>query len=127
MPTANSGSPSLTKPDNGFSMLTSQGGPVTRQFKRSSSSAYSYTIFNGGPDASGVDAASQSLQRWKADLRGATEKIESLAIAPGRIDDRGFLRFNAAVETGDYTLEVIVRNPARKQIASETVDFEIVD
>lgn len=121
------GSPSLTKPDNGFSMLTSRGGPVTRQFKRSSSSAYSYTIFNGGPDASGLTLQVNLYKDGKLISEGQPKKIESLAIAPGRIDDRGFLRFNAAVETGDYTLEVIVRNPARKQIASETVDFEIVD
>lgn len=121
------GRPSLTKPDNGFSMLTSKGGPVTRQFKRPSSSAYSYTIFNGGTDASQLTLQVNLYKDGKLVSEGQPKKIESSTVSPGRIDDLGFLRLNAAVETGEYTLEVIVRDPGRKQIASQTVDFEIID
>lgn len=119
--------PSLTKPDPGFSLNASKGGPVTRQFKRLSSAAYSYTLYNVGPDTSKVTAQANLYKDGKLVVEGVPQKIGSQLTSPGRIDDFGFLRFDGSVAAGQYTLELLVRDEARKQAASSTIDFEIVE
>jgi hypothetical protein len=119
--------PSLTKPDAGFSLNTSKGGPVTRQFKRLSSSAYSYTLYNVGADVTNITAQANLYKDGKLVVEGKPQKIGSQLTSPGRIDDFGFLRFNDAVAAGQYTLELMVRDAGKKQAASSSIDFEIVD
>lgn len=121
------GRPSMTKPDNGFALNASKGGPVTRQFKRPSAAAYSYTIYNGGADVNALTIQVNLYRDGKLISEGQQKRIESSTISPGRIEDHGFLRFNGAVELGDYTFEVIIRNPAKNEASSQTVDFEIID
>ena len=119
--------PSLTKPDAGFSLNASKGGPVTRHFKRLSSAAYSYTLYNVGADVSNVTAQVNLYKDGKLVIEGKPRKIGSQATSPGRIDDFGFLRFDETVTAGQYTLELLVRDAGKKQAASSTIDFEIVD
>jgi VWFA-related protein len=119
--------PSLTKPDAGFSLNASKGGPVTRQFKRLSSAAYSYTLYNVGADVSSVTAQVNLYKDGKLVIEGKPQKIGSQATSPGRIDDFGFLRFDETVSAGQYTLELLVRDGGKKQGAASTIDFEIVE
>jgi VWFA-related protein len=119
--------PSLTKPDNGFALNQSKGGPVTRQFKKMSSTAYSYTVYNAGTNTAGLTTQINLYKDGKLMSEGTPKKIEAVPSVPGRIDDYGFLRLTSAVEIGDYTLEIIVRNAAKKEVSSQSVDFEIID
>jgi VWFA-related protein len=119
--------PSLTKPDAGFSLNTSKGGPVTRQFKRLSSAAYSYTLYNVGADVTNITAQANLYKDGKLVVEGKPQKIGSQLTSPVRIDDFGFLRFDDAVAAGQYTLELMVRDAGKKQAASSSIDFEIVD
>ena len=119
--------PSLTKPDAGFSLNASKAGPVTRQFKRLSSAAYSYTLYNVGPDMSNITAQANLYKDGKLIVEGKPQKIGSQVTSPGRIDDFGFLRFDDSVAAGPYTLELIIRDGGKKQGASSSIDFEIVD
>ena len=119
--------PSLTKPDLGFSLNTSRGGPVTRQFRRLSSAAYSYTLYNVGSDVSNITAQVNLYKDGKMVVEGKPQKIGSQLTSPGRIDDFGFLRLDESVAAGQYTLELVVRDTGRKQAASSTIDFEVVE
>jgi len=119
--------PSLTKPDNGFALNSSKGGPMTRQFKRPSSAAFSYTIYNAGTDVSALTVQINLYKDGKLISEGPQKRIENPTISPGRIDDLGFLRLGGSVEPGDYSLEVIVRDPSKKLLSSQSIDFEIID
>lgn len=116
--------PSMTKPENGFSLNGSAGGPATRQFTRQVSAAYSYTIY-AGTDRSALTVQVNLYKDGKLISEGAPKNVTTQS-EKGRIDDLGFLRISEAVAPGEYTLEVIVKDPAKNQSASQTVDFEVL-
>ncbi len=119
--------PSLTKPDNGFSLNASKGGPVTRQFRRSSSAAFSYTLYNAPASAADLTVQVNLFRDGKLVIEGKPQKLESQTVTAGRVDDHGFLRLDDSVEVGQYTLEIVVRDEARKRLVSSNVDFEVIE
>jgi hypothetical protein len=44
-----------------------------------------------------------------------------------RIIDYGYLRLNQDVQSGDYTLQIIVKDLVSNQTSSQTVDFEVAN
>ena len=119
--------PSLEKSENGFSLNSSRGGIVTRQFRSLSSAAFSYTVYNAGATGANITAQVNLYKDGKLISEGKPKAVSSQLTAPGRIDDFGFLRFDESVAAGEYTLELIVRDEVRKQAASQSIDFSVIN
>lgn len=127
--------PSSVKPENALSLTVSTGVPAIRQFRRNTILAYAYTLYNVKTDkATNQPNLSVQVNLYRggkiiAEGKPQPAQIEAQADM-ARIKDYGYLRLNPEVQPGDYILQVIVRDllaKAKAQIATQWIDFEIVE
>jgi VWFA-related protein len=118
--------------ESAFSSVVSPAIAAIRKFKRNSVAAYSYTLYNAKPD-SATNLPNLTIQTnlyydgqifsegrpQSADLGKQTDL--------SRINDFGYLKLNANIPTGDYVLQVIVKDLTTNQITSQWIDFEVVE
>jgi VWFA-related protein len=125
--------PGPTGAANAIDVPASMAVPAIRRFKRGSVLAYSFSVYNArtGKDGSKPNLTAQvNLYRnGSLVLEGPAEalKLEG-AQDPARIDDYGYIRLSAT-EPGEYTLQLVVRNPTagRDAVSSQWIDFSVVD
>ncbi|HMJ08343.1 MAG TPA: hypothetical protein VK468_05020, partial [Pyrinomonadaceae bacterium] len=127
--------PASVKPENALALIASAAVPAVRKFRRSSILAYAYTIYNARLDAAtSVPKLTIQMNLYHdgnliAEGKPTTPDLEKQADW-SRINDYSYLRLNAAVQTGEYAVQVIVRDQlatGKDAISSEWVDFEVIE
>jgi VWFA-related protein len=109
-----------------------RSSPAVRQFRQGMMIDYRFLIYNA------VTAGKEPVQMQMRLLREGkpvfTGKVVSLDVNkesnPKRINTGGRLRLGPELIPGDYVLHVAVRNttdPKKPRVASQWIDFEIVD
>ena len=114
-----------------FEPVFTQEGPAVRRYSRGSSLAYPYSIYNASNAASGRPELFRVLKLFRDGVLVAEtpeEAVKAVARAgDGRIDDHGNLRITSAVQPGEYVLQVIMRDKAANKVATQWIDFEVVN
>ncbi len=117
----------IGKEDKVFSIPVSTSSPAIRQFPRNSIVGYSYTIYN----AANADKLTMQVNLYHEGKLMSAGIAQPLRPEPqtdsSRINDLNYLRLNQNVPTGDYVLQVIIRDPAARQMSTQWVDFEVID
>lgn len=109
-----------------------QSGPAVRRLRQGMMIDYRFIIYNAQADAnSPVQMQMRLLREGKPVFNG---KVVSLDVSKERnakrISTGGRLRMGPDLTPGDYVLQVIVKNttdPKRPRVASQWIDFEIVN
>lgn len=109
-----------------------QSGPAVRRLRQGTMIDYRFIIYNAQADAnSPVQMQMRLMRDGKAVFTG---KIVSLDVSKEpnvkRISTGGRLRMGPDLTPGDYVLHVVVKNtrdPKKPRVASQWIDFEIVN
>lgn len=109
-----------------------QSGPAVRRLRPGTMIDYRFIIYNAQPDAnSPVQMQMRLMRDGKAVFTG---KVLSLDVSKEanakRISTGGRLRMGPDLTPGDYVLHVVVKNtrdPKKPRVASQWIDFEIVN
>lgn len=105
--------------------------PSIRQYQAGTALAYIYDIYNAKTDAAtGQPKLVKQVRLYKngkivADTAEKPLEIEPQADA-ARIADHGFLRLGQEMETGEYILQIIIRDTLANQTTSQWIDFEVI-
>ena len=118
--------------ESAFSSVVSPAIAAIRQFKRNSVVAYTYTLYNAKPDAKSnlpnLTVQTNLYYEGKLISEGEPQPTEIGKQADlNRFNDFGYLKLNAEVQTGDYVLQVIVKDLTTNQVTSQWIDFEVVE
>lgn len=120
-----------TKVENGFTPVSSASNPAIRRFGRGAILVYNYTIYNAALDKSSnqpkLITQVRLYRNGEPVLEGQPQpsQIESQADLK-RVSDFGYLRLPPDVLTGDYTLQIIIRDSAKNETVAQSIDFEVV-
>ncbi len=115
----------------GFTLVANPSDPSIRKFSPGEVLAYSYNIFNAANDPSakaGVTAQVMIYRNGEVYVEGKPEplKIDSAAGSDGQ-KDLGYMSLSDKADVGDYALQITLRNTAGKLLASEWIDYQIVN
>lgn len=122
--------PSAVKPENALSLTNSTAVPAIRRFQPNTILAYAYTLYNAQIDK----ATNQPKLTVQVNLyRDGEIVLEGKPQTPEleksfdltRINDYGYMQLNAAIEKGDYALQVIVKDLLTNETTSQWIDFEV--
>jgi VWFA-related protein len=125
--------PGAVKPENALVMTATTAAPAIRKFQRGAVLAYSYVVYNAPMNAAG-DQPNISVQmrlyhngQLVSDGTPAPAKFEKQPDMT-RAVDFAYLKLNAEVDPGDYTLQLIVRDLSSPKAppSSQSVDFEVL-
>ena len=122
--------PSAAKPENALSLTNSAAVPAIRRFQPNSILAYAYTLYNAQIDkATNQPKLTVQVNLYrdgKIVIEGKPQTAElEKPSDPTRINDYGYMRLDAAIEKGDYALQVIVKDLLSNETTSQWIDFEI--
>jgi hypothetical protein len=106
--------------------------PAIRQFRRNSVLGYAYKIYNAKIDTANsqpkLSIQTNLYRDGKIVSEGTPQNAQLEAQADmSRINDYGLLRLNADVPTGDYVLQIIIKDLMTNQTTSQWIDFEVVE
>ncbi len=129
------GLPALSKPrpiESAFSLVPDLSVPSIRKYKRGSQLFYTYTVYNAKIDpASGSPNMTRQVRLFhngKIMSSGSeTPFPDGVPSDTLRINDLGSIRITDQVEAGEYALQIVVRDKLAKKVASQWIDFEVVD
>lgn len=123
--------PTVVDAKKPVSATTTMAHPAIRIFRRGMIMAYSYALYNAALDG----ATNQPKLTVQANLYHDGKLVIEGQPQPAqleaqkdltRISDYGYLRLKPTMETGDYILQVIVRDTVTNQATSQWIDFEVV-
>jgi len=122
--------PSAVKPENALSLTDSTAVPAIRRFRPNTILAYAYTLYNAQTDKT-TNQPKLTVQvnlyrdgNMIAEGKPQTPELEKPTDTT-RINDYGYLRLNAAIEKGDYALQIIVKDLTANETTSQWIDFEV--
>jgi VWFA-related protein len=124
--------PSVGEAANGFSPVQSISTPAIRRFRPGAVLGYSYKIYNAAVDkALGQPKLTVQIRLYRngelvTDSPAAPAQLEVQADLK-RINDYGFMRLPPNALTGDYALQIIVKDLVKKETVAQSIDFEVVD
>jgi VWFA-related protein len=118
--------------ESAFSSVVSPAIAAIRKFKRNSIAAYSYTLYNANPDVTtklpNLTVQTKLYYDGKIISEGQPQPADiGKQTDLSRINDFGYLKLNAEIPTGDYILQIIIRDLTTNQITSQWIDFEVVE
>ncbi|HRH41408.1 MAG TPA: VWA domain-containing protein [Pyrinomonadaceae bacterium] len=117
--------------ESAFSSVVSQSIAAIRKFKRNSVVAYTYTLYNAKPEAANLPKLTVQTNLYydgKIYAEGQPQPADIGKQADlNRINDFGYLKLNAEIPTGDYVLQVIIKDLTTNQTTSQWIDFEVVE
>jgi len=122
--------PSAVKPENALSLPDSAAVPAIRRFRPNTILAYAYTLYNAKPDkTTNQPKLTVQINLYRdgkiiSEGKPQTPELEKSS-DPTRINDYGYLRLNAAIEKGDYALQIIVKDLLTNEMTSQWIDFEV--
>lgn len=124
--------PALDEAAAGFSPVQSTASPAIRRFRPGSVLGYSFKIYNASLDK----AAQQPKLTLQVRLFRNGQLVTESPIAPSqiekqsdfkRITDYGFMRLQPNALSGDYALQIIVKDVVKNETVSQSIDFEVVN
>jgi VWFA-related protein len=124
--------PSVGEAANGFSPVQSISSPAIRRFRPGAVLGYSYKIYNAAVDkASGQPKLTVQIRLYRngelvTDSPAAPTQLEPQTDLK-RINEYGFMRLPLNALTGDYALQIIVKDLVKNEITAQSIDFEVVD
>ena len=123
-------SPSAVKPENALSLPNSAAVPAIRRFRPNTILAYAYTLYNAQADKT-TNQPKLTVQvnlyhdgKMVSDNKPQTPELEKPVDAT-RINDYGYIRLNANIKTGDYALQIIIKDLLTNETTSQWIDFVI--
>lgn len=127
--------PTSVSVENALDVTRSDAIPAVRRIRRGTILGYSYTIYNARLDK----ATNQPKLSIQVNLFRNGQLISEGSSAPAqlenqpdwsRINDYGYMRINPGIETGDYALQVIVKDlltDGNNATSSQWIDFEVIE
>jgi hypothetical protein len=123
-------SPSAVKPENALSLTASAAVPAIRRFRPNTILAYAYTLYNAQTDKT-TNQPKLTVQvnlyrdgKIVSEGKSQTAQLEKLT-DPTRINDYGYMRLNVYMQSGDYALQVLVKDLLTNEATSQWIDFEV--
>lgn len=119
----------IEKTANGFSLPTSDAVPAIRRFRRGQILSYNYKTYNAKLGSDGKPNLTKQVRLYREgnlvfDSQPQTAEIESQKDIK-RILDYGYLRLNPNMQTGDYSLQLIIKDTLSNRTTAQYVDFEV--
>ena len=109
-----------------------RSGPAVRQFRQGMMLDYQFLIYNA--QAAGTGPVQMQMRLLREGKEVFTGKVVSLDVNkeanPKRVNTGGRLRLGPDLTPGNYVLHVSVKNttdPKKPRVASQWIDFEIVN
>jgi VWFA-related protein len=109
-----------------------RSGPAVRQLRQGTMLDYRFLIYNA--QAGGTEPVQMQMRLLREGKPVFTGKVVSLDVSkegnPKRISTGGRLRLGPDLTPGSYVLHIAVRNttdPRKPRVASQSIDFEIVN
>ncbi|MCW5961924.1 MAG: VWA domain-containing protein [Pyrinomonadaceae bacterium] len=114
-----------------FSPVFTTGEPSIRQYQAGVPFAYSFTVYNPDIDRSSGQPRLTAQYRIFKDgemLAESPEKPVEAAMQTdrSRIEDYGILRLNQGAATGEYILQLIIRDKVSNKTSTQWIDFELI-
>lgn len=127
--------PTAVKPENAVTLTMTSSVPAIRRFRRGSIVAYAYTIYNAKLDqATGQPKLSIQTRLYHNGQLVIDGKAQDSQLDKQpdwtRINDFGYLQLKPQMETGDYTLQIIITDlldKGKSAVTNQSVDFEVVE
>ena len=124
--------PVATSAEDAISPILSITNSATRQFRAGDSLFYAYTIYNPKIDDATKKpnlAAQLLLYRDGKLVVEGKEKPVSLITQTDftRIQEKGSLGITPNVQTGEYVLQIIVKDKITNKMTSQWIDFEVIN
>lgn len=115
----------------GFAPVFSGSVPSVRQYSDNETLAYTYNVYNAKLDgATKQPKLTRQVRLYKNGnllVEGKETPVEIKTQADlSRIRDEGIIRINPNTESGEYILQIIVRDAIGKNVASQWIDFEVI-
>lgn len=124
--------PSVEKSENAFAPVLEVSNPGVRKFRPGAVLGYSYKIYNAKPDATTRQPKLTVQVRLFHDGQLVTDggAPQPAQIEPQpdmtRLGDYGYLRLPPNMLTGDYALQIIIKDLQANKTVSQWIDFEVV-
>jgi VWFA-related protein len=114
--------------DRAFAPILSTGTASIRQYNKDSALAFTYSIYNAKTGEQGKPNLTRQVTLFKdgkpvAELPEEAVKVDT---AGPRIDDYGILRLGGDIDSGEYVLQLVVRDKTANRDSSQWIDFEIL-
>jgi len=119
------------KAENGFAVVATVANPAIRHFRPGATLGNSYKIYNARLDKTTQQPKLTVQVRIYRDGKVVEEGVpQPTQLKPqadlSRIIDYGFLRLPTGAPTGDYAVQIILKDLQSNAIASQWIDFEVV-
>ena len=119
-------------PNAAFAPIFSMSSPSIRQFKRGTTLSYVFTVNNARSNsATNAQNLTKEIRIYQnGRLLTAVDEQPLVNASPARqssFDGFGDLSLTDAVSTGEYVLQVIIRDKIGNRISSQSIDFEVID
>jgi VWFA-related protein len=123
--------PSIEKPENAFAPVMTASIPAIRRFRPGSILGYSYKIYNSQLDKTiGSPRITTQVLLYRDGQLVSDSSAQPAQLEPQtdmkRISDYGYLRLPPEIATGDYALQIIIKDLQTNETSSQWIDFEIV-
>lgn len=123
--------PSVQKAENAFAAVATVSNPAIRHFRPGATLGYSYKIFNAELDKATRQPKLTVQVRIYREGQVITEGAPQAAqLDPqtdlARISDYGHVRLPAEALTGDYALQIIIKDLQTNKTTSQWIDFEVM-
>lgn len=123
--------PAIEPSQSGFSPVASVSQAAIRHFLPGAILGYSYKIYNAELDKAAQQPKLTVQVRLYHDGQIITDSAaQAIQLEPqndlARISDYGYMRLPAEAESGDYALQIIIKDLSDNETTSQWVDFEVV-
>ena len=117
--------------EGAFALVPSVTVPSIRQYNKGDVLYYTYTIYNAKIDpanrAPNLTRQIKLFSNGKLVMDGAETSISaSVPTDPVRIENFGNINITNAVESGEYVLQVIVKDKIANRVSTQWIDFEVI-
>jgi hypothetical protein len=115
--------------DRAFAPILSTEASSVRQYVKDSALAFVYSIYNAKTAEQGKPSLTRRVTLFKDGKPVAElpeEVIKAYSDGRTRIDDFGILRLGGDIESGEYVLQIVVRDKTANRDSSQWIDFEVL-
>jgi hypothetical protein len=120
----------MSRPVNSaFAPVFSESIPSIRRYPKNSVLSYVYSVYNAKVAENGRPILSRELRLYKDGKLVAEipeKPIDNMNFTgASRIDDSGILRLGDVMESGEYILQIIIRDEIANKASAKWIDFEL--
>lgn len=99
-----------------------------RKYNKNSALVFAYTIYNPKLTPQGTASVTRQVTLYKNGnpVTQLPEEAVKATSSAARIDDFGILKLGAGIESGEYVMQIVVRDKTANRESSQWIDFEIL-